>query len=155
MTILWIVLGLMVAITIIAWSLPSSDEKKKTKDEISQPSGASKTKKNLWPIIVVILLGLLVWFGIGKKHAIPAQQAAMEFHLKVGEETPTVEAGPGTQHRIWGNKPYAMRRVLPDGSEKIYPMPSGWETLTGVEPLGRVRLIGKEEDTFVQIVLVK
>ena len=48
-----------------------------------------------------------------------------------------------------------MRRILPDGGEKIYPMPSGWETLTGVEPVGRVRLIGEEEDTVVKIIKSK
>ena len=162
--VIWIVLAgiavILILITIIANSAPSYDERKRgyngTKGETSKTPNASKTKKNLWPIIAVILLGLLVWFGIAKKHAAPVvQQAAIEFHLKVGEETPTVEAGQGTQHRIFGNKPYKMRRILPDGGEKIYPMPSGWETLTGVEPVGRVRLIGEEEDTVVKIIKVK
>jgi hypothetical protein len=117
----------------------------------------------LWLIpIILIIVGIVLWFrgcheGSAEDSAkfYPIAANAQEFHLTVGVETPTVEAGLGTQHRIWANNPYKMRRVLSDGSEIFYPMPAGWETLTGVEPLGRVRLIGIEEKTVVKIVKVK
>jgi len=80
-----------------------------------------------------------------------APPQAEEFHLKVGEETPTVEAGPGTHHRLWANKPYKAVSIQKDGSRINYSMPAGYETWNGAEPSGRLRLIGIEEDTIVRI----
>lgn len=158
MTIFWIVSAsiavILILITVIANRIPSSGERGGNKDETSQPS-AKKTKKKLWPIIAVILSGLFVWVGIGKKNAIPIQQAAIEFHLKVGEETPTVEVGLGTHHRLWANKPYLAVSVQHNGSRISYPMPTGWETWNGDEPGGRLRLIGEEDNTVVKIVKAK
>jgi hypothetical protein len=74
-----------------------------------------------------------------------------QFQLKVGEETSTVEAGPGTHHRLWANKPYQAVSVQMDGSRKLYPMPAGWESWTGAAPAGKLRLIAKEEETIVKI----
>ncbi|MEK7624320.1 MAG: hypothetical protein AAB404_01145 [Patescibacteria group bacterium] len=165
--IIWIVLAIaviLILITIIANSTPSYDEKKEEDDETksAKTPDASKAKKNyLWPIIAVILLGILVWAvifalsGAAKKQAAPVRQVAMEFHLKVGEETPTVEVGFETRHLLWANKPYQAVSVQKDGSRIIYPMPAGPETWNGDEPGGRLRLIGKEEDTVIKIVEVK
>ncbi|OGG43237.1 hypothetical protein A3G50_01090 [Candidatus Jorgensenbacteria bacterium RIFCSPLOWO2_12_FULL_42_11] len=145
----------MVAVAIIFNRVPSFDEKRKRKSEVPQTPGAARAKNKLWLVIAVILLGLLIWVGVGKKKALPPQQAAAKFRLKAGEETPTVEVGQGTHHRLWADKPYLAISVQRDGSRITYPMPDGWETWNGDEPGGRLRLIGVEEDTLVRIVPVK
>ena len=148
----------MVAVTIISNRVPSFDEKRKggKKSEIPQTPGAARAKKKLWPIIAIVLLGFLIWGGAGKKNALPPiQQAAAEFHLKAGEETPTVEVGQGTRHRLWADKPYLAVSVQKDGSRITYPMPDGGETWNGDEPGGRLRLLGVEGDTLVKIVSLK
>lgn len=76
---------------------------------------------------------------------------AEEFSLIVGKEVPTVEVGSGTRHRLWSNKPYTAVSVQLDGSRILYDMPAGWESWTGAEPMGRLRLIGKKEGTIVRI----
>ncbi len=70
---------------------------------------------------------------------------------KEQEEIPTVEAGPGTRHRLWANKPYQAVSVQMDGTKEFYNMPAGWESWTGAAPAGKLRLIAKEEGTIVKI----
>lgn len=111
----------------------------------------------VWLIpIVLIIVGIGLWpRGTAQRKSYPIAAEAREFYLKVGEEIPTVEVGPGIHHRLWANKPYLAVSIQMDGSRIIYSMPAGYETWNGAEPVGRVRLIGVEENTVVKIVKVK
>lgn len=74
-----------------------------------------------------------------------------EFFLKVGEPVQTVEAGPGTHHRIQSDKKFIAVSIQPDGSEKRYEMPAGTSYLNGRAPWGRILLEGIEDGTRVKI----
>ena len=74
------------------------------------------------------------------------------------EEVPTVDAGPGTKHRLRGDVPYRAISNQPDGKRIIYPMPAGWETWTGTAPAGKLRLAnakGAKEKTLVEVIRVR
>lgn len=131
---------------------------------------AEKLPKWVWfiPVILIVLfLGIGLLKNLAKTNPkiakmtepligyVATQAPAEKFSLAMGKDTPTVWAGPGMQYRIRGNKPYLMNRVLTDGNVIPYEMPAGWETLTGVEPAGCVRLMAKEEGTFVEVIRVK
>jgi len=96
-----------------------------------------------------------------KPPAVQQQPAVEQFSLPYSDELKkegkeqegisTVEAGPGTYHRLWANKPYMAVSVQMDGTKNLYNMPAGWESWTGAEPAGRLRLIAKEKGTIVKI----
>lgn len=134
-----------------------------------------KARRWLLTLVVIAIIGIAVIVSLGgRKEAkkqvhdffhssspIQSQPAVEQFSLpysdelkkegKVQEETPTVEASPGTRHRLWANKPYMAISVQMDGSRNLYNMPAGWESWIGAEPAGRLRLIAKEEGTIVKI----
>lgn len=109
-------------------------------------------------VISICLLVMAAIIMLPKEKAVDYKAAraaetvkAEEFSLIVGKEVPTVEVGSGTRHRLWSNKPYTAVSVQLDGSRILYDMPAGWESWTGAEPMGRLRLIGKKEGTIVRI----
>ncbi len=85
-----------------------------------------------------------------------ARSITEEFVLKVGEPIPTAQAGPGTRHIIWSNKPYVAISVRPDNGQWIkYNMPGGQSSWNGAEPSGRLLLEGVIEETTVKIQKVR
>jgi len=107
----------------------------------------------IWYLITIILLIVGVFILIaanGEKSPVAQREVVKEFELKVGEETPTIDVGPGTRHLLCANKLYQAVSVQKDGSRRIYDMPTR-ETWTGGEPAGKLRLIGKEKGTVVKI----
>ncbi len=133
-----------------------------------------------WVIAIVIISILAIWIaglwekekavGKAKQEKLQAQ-AEVEFQKKLQkfylpacdakgecEEVPTVDAGPGTKHRIRADAPYRAVSIQPDGKRIEYNMPAGWESWTGAAPAGKVRLMnakGVQTETPVEILRVQ
>lgn len=56
--------AIMILIIIIASRIPSFEERRKNRSFQSSTPGAPKVKRNLWPIIAVILLALAIVVGV-------------------------------------------------------------------------------------------
>lgn len=112
-------------------------------------------------IIIIIVVVLSSWLGAPvKKISMTSNESPMptapieEFFLKVGEVVQTVEAGPGTHHRIQSDKKFIAVAIQQDGSERKYEMPSGTSYWNGAAPWGRLLLKGVEDGTRVKIALI-
>jgi len=125
MKILWLALGIplaIVVITIIANSIPSFDERRR--GETSQTPGTSKTKRRLGPGLVIILLVLAVVVGVVaikrfSPAAYPIAADAQDLWLSVGE-TVKVKIYPD-RWSGWIN--------LPPGAEFVVDRPGEIEYL--------------------------
>ena len=160
----------MIAIIIIANCIPSFDERRR--GETSQtPTGASRAKRRLGPALVVILLllliGGLVGWGILRRQAVTSTSKAYEYEYKLsaGQKIYTqVKVEPKAIYRLWASQPFEIigRQFDENGSIKDYPyiMPAGengWQWLGDDpdEPGGVFVLQGITNDTLVKISRVK
>ncbi len=109
--------------------------------------------------VVIIVIFIIMIITKGKKEIQPvattpaptATASFEEFVLKVGEPVQTVEAGPGTHHRIQSDKKFIAVAIQQDGSERKYEMPAGTSYWNGAGPWGRLLLEGVEDGTRVKI----
>jgi len=137
----------------------------------------SLTKHKKFRIVAIILIAiLLIFIFVSKEKERKARraelqaQAQVEFRNKLEKfvlppcdndectEVLTVDAGPGTEHRLRGNTPYRAISVQSDGKRIIYNMPSGWETWTGAAPAGKLRLLnvkGAKAQALVEVLRVQ
>ena len=107
-------------------------------------------------IIIVVLFAFMIK---GKEKPAPVKISVApttvapyeKFVLKVDELTQTVEAGPGTHHRLQSDKKFIAVSIQADGSEKKYEMPAGTSYWNGAAPWGRLLLEAKEAGTRVKI----
>ncbi|NCN94761.1 hypothetical protein GW888_00840 [Candidatus Wolfebacteria bacterium] len=137
-----------------------------------QPTKTTDRKKKrsvgwVFPVILLLLVALLgYWYhneqvkNLRKQTRIEFQKQLQSFYLppctedSECEEVPTVDAGPGTKHRIRADAPYRAVSVQPNGKRIVYNMPEGWETWTGAAPAGKLRLLnakGAEKEILVEI----
>lgn len=160
MKILLIITGLLTAITVIAFLIPSFDERRKgvvAKNSLAMPKINFKPQKLINILVILAIAGGIWWATKHHFFDVPVKAPAVihEYQLSAGQTLDTkLDTNRGTVLRFWASKPFHIVNVVGDNPSKTigeYQRPSGESLCQISDPSGPFVIRGDFDDTVVRI----